>query len=163
MSNFGHVERITVWTEKGEITFRSKLEYRWYVWCQLRKDQGLIKDWWYEDQESCLELEQEYMKNKKMYLPDFTILTNNDEYHYEETKGWFTSKDYTKMLLACQQYENQLSLIFASLIPNSKNAKTRAQRERAERLQPHLEEKGGRVIYDAAKTIHEPIKHLFEF
>ena len=159
MSNFGHVKRVTVWTEKGEITFRSLLEYRWYIWCQLRKEQGLIKDWWYEDQESCLELVQEYKKNKKMYLPDFTILNNHDEHEYEETKGWFPPKDYTKILLASQQYENPITLIFASLNIGSKNAKIRAQRNRAERLEPHIK----RVIYDANKTIFKPIKHLFQY
>ncbi len=159
MSNFGHVKRVTVWTEKGEITFRSLLEYRWYIWCQLRKEQGLIKDWWYEDQDSCLELVQEYKKNKKMYLPDFTILNNHDEHEYEETKGWFPPKDYTKILLASQQYENPITLIFASLNTGSKNAKTRAQRNRARRLESHIK----RVIYDADKTIFKPIKHLFQY
>ncbi len=159
MSNFGHVKRVTVWTEKGEITFRSLLEYRWYIWCQLRKEQGMIKDWWYEDQESCLELVQEYKKNKKMYLPDFTILNNHDEHEYEETKGWFPPKDYTKLLLASQQYENPITLIFASLNAGSKNAKTRAQRNRARRLESHIK----RVIYDADKTIFKPIKHLFQY
>jgi len=156
MSNFGHVERITAQTEKGDITFRSKLEYRWYVWRQFCKDHGLITDWWYEDPASCLELEQQYKHNKKMYLPDFTILTLDLEYEYEETKGWFPAKDYTKIKLAAEQYENPITLIFANL----KNTKSqRAKYNRAKRLEPHIK----RVIYNANKDIFEKIKYLFEF
>jgi hypothetical protein len=159
MGTFANVKRITVMTEKGEITFRSKLEYRWYIWCQLRKEQGLIQDWFYEDPETLLMLEQEYMNNKRGYLPDFTILTNEGEYEYEELKGYFPPKDYTKIKLASEQYENPITLIFASLLPDSRNSKTRAQRRRAERIEPHIK----RVIYDAKKTIFEPIKHLFDY
>ena len=159
MGNFGHVQRVTVWTEKGEITFRSKLEYRWYVWTQLRKQQGLIKDWWYEDPDSFLELQMDYKNNKKMYLPDFTILTNDDDYEYEETKGYFTPKDYTKMKLAAEQYENRITLIFVALKDGSKNAKIRAQYNRAKRLEPHIH----RVIYTAGKDIFRPIKHLWDY
>ena len=154
MSDFGHVERTTVQTEKGAITFRSLLEYRWYVWCRVRKEQGLIQDWWYEDQGSLLELKQEYMNNIKRYLPDFTILTNEGIYEFEETKGWFPPKDYTKLKLASEQYDNPITLIFAGL----KNTPSkRAQFNRAKRLKPHIK----RVIYDASKTIFEPIKFMF--
>lgn len=159
MGQIANVKRITVMTEKGEITFRSKLEYRWYIYCQLRKEQGLIQDWYYEDPETLLELEQAYKGNKRGYLPDFTILTNEGTYEYEELKGYFPAKDYTKLKLASEQYENPLTLIFANLPADSRNTKTRAQRARAERLERHIK----RVIYDAKKTIFEPIKHLFEF
>ena len=152
MANFGHVKRMTVETEKGEITFRSKLEYKWYRWCQIRKEQGIIQNWWYEDPETLLELETSYFKNRKLYLPDFTILTD-DGFEYEETKGYFPPKDYTKIKLAAQQYENPITLIFASLISNSKNSKTRAQYNRARRLEPYVK----RVIYDAQKTIFNKI------
>ena len=158
MSNFGHVKRITVWTEKGEITFRSKLEYRWYVWCQLRKSQGIIKDWWYEDPDSWLELQLEYMNNKKIYRPDFTILTNNDEYEFEETKGKFPPKDFTKLKLASEQYETPITLIFASLKDGSRNASIRAQYDRAIKIEKLI----SRVIYTAGKDIFNPIRHLFE-
>ena len=162
MANFGHVEKITIWTEKGEITFRSKMEYRWYVWCRLRKEQGIIKDWWYEDPDSCLELQQEYMNNKKMYLPDFTILTDDNCYEFEETKGYFPPKDYTKIKLAADQYEAPITLIFARLKDGSKNAKIRAQFNRAKRLEKSWRDTDNRVIFEAEKYIFAPIKHLFE-
>ncbi len=166
MANFGHVERVTIEVGGKTYTFRCKLEYRWAVWCQLRKEQGLIVDWWYEDAETLLALETRYFKNKKMYLPDFTIQTTEkdsllgieDSYEFEETKGYFPPKDYTKIKLAAEQYDNPITLIFASLISNSKNSKTRAQYNRAKRLEPFLK----RVIYDAQKTIFKPIQNLFE-
>ena len=159
MSNFGHVRRVTAEVGGKVYTFRSKMEYRWAVYCQLRKEQGIIQDWWFEDPDTLLQLETRYFKNKKMYLPDFTIQTLDDEYEYEETKGWFTTKDYTKIKLAAEQYENPITLIFASLKANSKNSSLRAQYNRAFKLEPFVK----RVIYDAQKTIFNPIKSLFEF
>ena len=163
MSNFGHVHRITRSVGSREYTFRSKLEYRWAVWCQLRKEQGIIIDWWYEDEETLLELETAYFKNRKLYLPDFTIQTVEkdsllgveDSYEFEETKGWFPPKDYTKIKLAAQQYENPITLIFANLT-NCKSMK--AQYSRARRIAPFIK----RVIYDANKTILSKISGLFD-
>ena len=157
MADFGHIQRLTREVGGKVYTFRSKLEYKWAVWCQLRKEQGIIIDWWYEDEETLLELETRYFKNKKLYLPDFTIQTV-DGYEYEETKGYFPPKDYTKIKLAAEQYENPITLIFASLKSNSRNPKTRKQYDRAKRLEPYLK----RVIYDAGKTIFAPINGLFD-
>ena len=154
MGNFGHVEKITREVGGKTCTFRSKLEYRWAVWCQLRKEQGIIEEWFYEDEETLLELETAYFHNRKLYLPDFTIQTA-DGYEFEETKGWFPPKDYTKIKLAAQQYENPITLIFASLTPCKS---LRAQYNRAKRLEPHVK----RVIYNANKDIFGKIKHLFD-
>ena len=160
MANFAHVERITAFVgNKGEITFRSKFEYRWCVWCELRKEQGIIQDWWYEDEDSWLELTQEYKKNKKIYRPDFTILYPNGDYELEETKGYFPPKDYTTLKLVSEQYEIPLTLVFAGLISYSKNPKSRAQYVRAKRIEEHIK----RVIYDANETIFKKISHLFEY
>lgn len=148
MSNFGHVHRVTAEVGGRVITFRSKLEYRWAVYCQLRKELGLIQEWWYEDEK--LELETK-CGDRKYYLPDFTIQASDGSYEFEETKGWFTPKDATKIRLAAQQYENPFTLIFASK-PN------RVQYNRAKHLAPHIK----RVIYTANRDIFKPIKHLFE-
>ncbi len=169
MTNYGHVERITVETEKGEITFRSKFEYRWYVWCQFRKDQGIIADWWYEDPDSILELEKGYHLNIKEYHPDFTILYPNGDYEFEETKGYFPAVDATTLRLAAQQYETPVNLIFArtpkfgfinGVVCNcrAKNKKTLAQITRAVALEPHIK----RIIWNANKDIFENIKYLIK-
>lgn len=157
MSEFGHVQKITREVGGKVYTFRSKLEYKWAVWCQLRKEQGIIIDWWFEDTETLLELETKYFKNKKLYLPDFVIQTE-DGYELEETKGYFPPKDYTKLKLASEQYKNPITLIFASLNDNSKNSKIRAQYDRAKRLEPFLK----RIIYKANRDIFRPISGLFE-
>lgn len=147
MSNFGHVKRVTREVGGKTYTFRSKLEYRWAVWCQLRKEQGIIVDWWFEDEK--LELITK-LGDRKYYIPDFTIQAV-DGYEFEETKGWFTSKDATKIKLASQQYENPITLIFASR-PSKK------QLWRAQHLEPHIK----RIIYTAGRDIFKPIKHLFD-
>lgn len=157
MAEFGHVQRITKEVGGKVCTFRSKLEYRWAVWCQLRKEQGIIIEWWYEDIETLLELRTKRFKNKKLYLPDFVILNSNG-YEFEETKGYFPPKDYTKIKLATEQYKNPITLIFASLNDHSKNKKIRAQYARAKRLEPFLK----RIIWKANRDIFKPIKHLFE-
>jgi hypothetical protein len=148
MSNWGHVEKVTAEIGGKVYTFRSKLEYRWAVWCQLRKEQGLILEWWYEDE--TLELESPKFRDPIQYIPDFTIQTA-DGYEFEETKGWFTAKSATKIKMAAQQYENPITLIFAAK-PN------RVQYNRAEKLSKHIK----RVIYNADRDIFRPIKHLFE-
>ncbi len=199
-NNFGHVQRVTKEVGGKTCTFRSLLEFRWCVWLQLQKEQGLINDWFFEDPDTFLEL-TERSGNKRGYLPDFCVevfkfhnrppegsarcpscgytywdcVTQGDHrlcgkldppqpddwyaYEYHETKGWFSQKDYTKIKLASQQYDNPITLIFANLNANSKNSKTRANRDRAERIEKLIK----RVIYDAQKTIFKPIKHLFEF
>lgn len=151
--NFRYVERITKEVGGRIYTFRSLLEYRWAVWCQLRKEQGIILGWWYEPE--ALELETRRFKNKKLYLPDFMVLMPDGSYEIEETKGWFPPKDYSKMKLAAEQYETPITLIFANLT-NCKSQ--RSQYLRAKKLEPFLK----RVIYDANKIIFKKIKYLFD-
>ncbi len=158
MAEFGHVQKTTKEVGGKVCTFRSLLEYRWAIWTQLRKEQGIILEWWFEDPECLLELETMKFKNKKLYLPDFTILTPEGKYELEETKGYFPAKDYTKIRLATEQYNAPITLIFASLNDHSKNSKIRAQYARAKRLEPYLK----RIIWKADRDIFRPIKHLFE-
>ena len=146
-SNFGHVEKVTREVGGKTCTFRSKFEYRWAVWCHLRKEQGIILEWWYEDEK--LELITK-CGDRKYYRPDFTIQTE-DGFEFHETKGWFTSKSAAKIKLAAQQYENPITLIFAAK-PN------RVQYNRAERLSKHIK----RVIYNADRDIFKPIRGLFD-
>ena len=154
MANWGRVKPVTVEVGGKIYTYRSKLEYRWAVWCQLRKEQGIIFEWEYES----VEVPLKYKTGEvKIYRPDFTIMDAGLP-RYEETKGWFTSKDYTKMKLMSKQYDNPLTLIFANL-KNTKSA--RLQYGRAKRLEKLLESNGGRVIFEANKTIFRKIKHLF--
>ncbi len=133
-------------------TFKSMLEYKWAVWCQLRKEQGIIKDWEYEDEVVPITYNTGRVD---FYRPDFTIWDAGLP-RYEETKGWFQAKDKTKMKLFAEQYDNPLTLIFAKK-PSG------IQYRRADGLVKLLESNGGRVIYDADKSIFKPIKHLFEF
>ena len=154
MSNFGHVEKITISVGSKEYTFRSKLEYRWCVWLQLQKEQDIITDWWYEDE--VVELIEPHFGNKKLYLPDFTIQTLDGEHEFHETKGWFPAKDYTKLKLMSEQYDNPLVLIFANLADCKSSRK---QYSRAKRLEKHIK----RVIYNADRDVFKKIKYLFEF
>ena len=153
MSNFGRVKRVTKEVGGRAITFRSLLEYRWAIWCQFRKEQGIILDWWFED--APIEIETKYFKNKKLYLPDFTVRMPDGLCEFEETKGYFPPKDYTKIKLAAEQYVNPITLIFARLT-NCKSL--RAQYNRAKKLEPHIK----RIIFDANKTIFKPIRGLFD-
>jgi len=149
MTDFGHVHSIARIVGGQGYKFRSKLEYKWAVWCQLRKEQGLILGWWYEDER--LVIETKHFKNKKYYLPDFTVLMPDGSHEFEECKGYFPAKDATKIRLAAEQYENPITLIFASR-PYKK------QLWRAERLEKQLK----RIIWDANKTIFKPISGLFD-
>ena len=155
MANWAKVKPVTKEIGGKTYTFKSLLEMRWAVWCQLRKEQGIIEDWWYEDEVVPITYKAGRVD---FYRPDFTIKYEGG-FGYEETKGWFQAKDKTKMKLFAEQYDNPLTLIFANLSPTAKSH--RAQYGRAKRLEKLLESNGGRVIYDANKTIFKPIKHLF--
>ena len=148
MGNFGHVERVTREVGGQTCTFRSKLEYRYAVWLQLQKEQGIILEWWYEDE--VLELVSRKFRDPITYIPDFTVQTPDGSYEYHECKGWFTSKSAAKIRLAAEQYQNPVTLIFAAK-PN------RVQHNRAKRLEPHIK----RIIWNAGRDIFKPIKHLF--
>lgn len=147
MSNFGHVKRITMMTDKGEITFRSRFEAWWSVWCDLRQQQGLITDWSYEDEDSWHEVDLGHRTD--VYRPDFTLLMPNGDFVHEETKGYFQGKDLTKMKACCKQWDIELVLIFEA---PPKGIGYR----RAKSLEPFLQ----RIIWDAKKTIWQPIKGL---
>ena len=148
MGNFGHVERVTREVGGKTCTFRSKLEYRYAVWLQLQKEQGIILEWWYEDE--VLELVSRKFRDPITYIPDFTVQTPDGSYEFHECKGWFTSKSATKLRLAADQYENPVTLIFAAK-PN------RVQYNRAKHLEPHIK----RIIWSADRDIFKPIKQLF--
>ena len=151
MSKFGNVQMVTDSVGGKLCNFRSKLEYRWALWCEFRKQHGIITDWWHEDPESIMEYEVEHTKYTavKNYIPDFTIQIG-DDFEYEETKGHFTAKDAKKLKKIAQKYDNPLILIFANL----KNTPSRrAQFNRAKKIEPYLK----RIIYDAEKTIFKKI------
>ena len=158
-SNFGHVHRITCEVGVKLHTWRSKLEYRYAVYLELLRKQGLIQDWLYEPEDMAIEFEHGRYGNTRKYLPDFGVLNLDGEWEIHETKGWFPPIDYTKLKRYSEMHSNPITLIFASLPSTSRNSKTRAQRRRAERLEPHIK----RVIYDANKSIFAKIRHLFEF
>ena len=148
-NNWGHIRKVTQIVGGSEITFRSMGEYRWCVYCQLRKERGLIKDWFYEDE--VLELVSRKFRDPITYIPDFTVQTPDGSYEFHECKGWFTSKSATKLRLMADQYENPITLIFAAK-PN------RVQYNRAKHLEPHIK----RIIWNANRDIFKKIEHLFE-
>ena len=162
MANFGHVKRYTTIMNGGEITFRSLFEYRYAVYLELLREQGHIQDWVYEDKEFELEFKHGRYGNTRKYIPDFAVLNLKDEWEVHETKGYFPPIDYTKIKAHVTERGNPFVLIFGRLKDGSKNAKSRAQYNRAKRLEPHIEATGGRIIWEAEKDLLRPIKHLFE-
>ncbi len=155
MVDFGHVKRVTRSVGGKEITFRSKLEYRYAEYLQLLQETGEIQAWDYES-ESVI-LKQPYHRNKREYLPDFWVLVDG-EWEIHETKGYFPPKDYTKLKMTADQYDNKVVLIFASMAENPKSAKIRAQKNRALRLEPHIH----RIIWNANRDIFKKISFRFD-
>jgi len=152
MSNFANVKRYTKIMNGRECNFRSIFEYHWAEYCQLRKDNGEIEDWYYE--EETVQIEYIDHKNRvhyKDYTPDFKIVyPGGDHIEFEETKGWLQTKDATKMRKYSEQYETPLVVVF-------QNKMYKKQQRTAERLSKHVQ-----VIWEAEKYILKPIKHLFD-
>ncbi len=152
-NQYGHIQRVTRLFNGVETTFRSKLEARWSVWCELRIEQGILVAAEYEPAPIPLVM---FNGNKKGYLPDFVVTYPDGHKEIEECKGKFTGGMATKLRMAAEQQDRPLTLIFAALT-DCKSGRT--QFIRAKMLNAHIE----RVIYDADKTIFKPIKHMFDF
>jgi hypothetical protein len=158
MSNFGHVKKVTASVGGKEITFRSKLEYRYAVYLELLREQGHIFAWEYEPEELMHEFQHGRHNNTRVYIPDFAVIKDGKcEVH--ECKGYFPPIDYTKIKNFVDDNENPFVLIFGYVSTKPKKPKGQAQLRRIQRIEKHVD----RVIYDANKTIFKPIKHLFEF
>lgn len=154
-SQYGHIKRVTRLFDGKETTFRSTLEARWSIWCELRIEQGILTAAEYEPATIPLVM---FNGNKKGYLPDFVVTYPDGHKEIEETKGKFTGGMGTKLRMVEAQQDLPITLIFASLTDCKSS---RDQYHRAIRLR-----KAGvfeRVIFDADKTIFKPIKHMFDF
>jgi len=160
MGNFGHVQGVTRIMNGHECNFRSKLEYRYAVYLDLLKDSGLLKNWLHEDPDMAIEFEHGRRGNVRGYLPDFAVQDLHGDWEVHETKGWFTPIDAKKIRAFVDGHDNKFILIFGGL-RDTKSA--RAQYNRAKRLEPHIEATGGRIIWEADKTLFKPIKHLLDF
>lgn len=155
MAQFGHVKRITECVGGHTITFRSKLEYRYAVYLQTLQDAGHIIAWEYEPPGMAIEFAHGRRGNVKGYLPDFGVLVKEDElWEMHETKGYFTPIDAKKIKAFAEQNDNPVTLIFAWMKDTKKNWR---QFGRAKRLEPHIH----RIIWDANKSLFEPIKFMF--
>lgn len=152
-NQYGHIQRVTRLFDGKETTFRSKLEARWSVYCEIRIESGFILEAHYEATPLTLTM---FTGNRKRYLPDFTIVYPDGHEELEECKGKFTGGMFTKMKMAAEQQDRPITMIFANLT-DCKSGRT--QYNRAKRLEPHVE----RIIYDANKTIFNPIEGFFDF
>ncbi len=155
MSNKYGATRVTMEVGGKLCYFRSKLEYRYAVYLQLLKEQGHIQRWLYEPMGMAIEFEHGRYGNTRKYLPDFAVITNDNECEVHETKGCFKGMDYTKLKKYSEMHDNKITLIFAGLTDCKSK---RAQYNRAKRLEPHIH----RIIWDADKSIFKKIKGLFE-
>ena len=155
MGNFGHVRAFTASADGQEHYWRSKLEYRYAVYLGVLREAGHILAWVYEDEELAIEFQHGRHNNTRKYLPDFGVQNLDGEWEVHETKGYFPPIDYTKIKAYVNERDNPFVLIFAKKI-------YKAQKRRAERLLPHIEATGGRIIWEAEKDLFKPIKHVFE-
>ena len=156
LSKYG-AQRVTAETSKGTITFRSKFEYRFSVYIEFLDRAGDAVDWGYEDERYLFEFQHGPYNNTRKYLPDFWIKTKSGDIEIIEIKGAFSSIDYTK----CKKFaEAHPDLPFILVFANLRNTKSSGtQFRRAQRIEKHI----NRVIYDAQKTLLNPISRLFEF
>ena len=111
--------------------FRSKLEHKWAQYCQFRKEQGLIKDWWFE--ETTFRFENEKCGAVK-YLVDFDIRNNDDTFHYEECKGYLSSKDTSKFRKVRKHYPDTKIILVMQSIGKKYNHSLRIAEKHVERI-----------------------------
>lgn len=90
--------------------FRSIFEFHWACYCQLRKQQGLIKNWAYESIKYDF-FQFGYRNRPFEYTPDFTIWRNDGTVYFEETKGCTETKDLSRFLRARKHFDARFELI----------------------------------------------------
>lgn len=111
--------------------FRSKLEYNWSLWCQLRQDQGLIADWQFEDKlfrfanEKC---------GAVKYLVDFTIVNIDGSVEYEECKGYLSGRDRSKLRKVQKHYPGTRISLVMSRVPKRQSNALRIASKYVERI-----------------------------
>ena len=94
-------QRVTATIGGKTCNFRSKLEYRWALYLQWQVEQGLIKDWWYE--QTTFRFTDEIAGALK-YLIDFDIRNNDDSFYYQECKGYLSARDRSKFRKVAKYY-----------------------------------------------------------
>jgi hypothetical protein len=82
-------------------TFKSKLEMRLAEYLQLLKDNGHIKDWWYE--------QTTFQFPDDKWIIDFDVRANDDTFYYIEAKGHFEARDKRKLTLLAK-YKSEVVL-----------------------------------------------------
>ena len=105
--------------------FRSNFEHKWALYSQFRKEQGLIKDWAFEQTTFIFKDE---IKGAKMYLIDFDILNNDGTFHYEECKGYLEPSTVTKLRRTKKYRPDVVIDLIMQGIPQKGNAGRRVER-----------------------------------
>ncbi len=98
-------QRVTATIGGKTCNFRSKLEYRWALYLQWQVEQGLIKDWWYE--QTTFRFTDEKAGALK-YLIDFDIRNLDNTFHYEECKGYLSTRDRSKFRKVAKYYPDTI-------------------------------------------------------
>jgi len=90
------------------IYFRSNWEYRYALYLQFLKEQGVIQEWEHEPKTFWFEL---IKRGVRSYLPDFKIIKDDGTHYWVEVKGYMDSKSKTKLKRFKKYYpEEQLFL-----------------------------------------------------
>ena len=74
--------------------YRSSWEPNIACYFEMLKQNGDIKDWFYEVDTFWFE---NIKRGVRSYKPDFKIINNDDSFYYEEVKGWMDDKSKTKL------------------------------------------------------------------
>lgn len=108
--------------------FRSNLEYRWAKYLQFLKEHGKIKSWAYETTTFNFQ-SKGYATSPFMYRPDFTIIENDGNILYQETKGVHDGSTNRKFQRTLECYrelsKNNFELILQRIPKDGKGANKR--------------------------------------
>lgn len=124
-------QRITATVGGKACNFRSKLEYNWALYCQFRKDQGLIKDWWFEQTTFRF---TDVKAGAVKYLIDFDIRNNDDTFHYEECKGYMSGRDTDKFRKVQKYYPDTIIHLAMQNVPKKETDRIRIARKYVNRI-----------------------------
>lgn len=87
-------QRVTEFINDRLCRFRSKLEYNWALYLTLLMEQGEIFDWLYEPDKFYF---REETQGPWQYIPDFKVFTSENEFYYQECKGYHDGQTNSKL------------------------------------------------------------------
>lgn len=139
MSEHEHIQRVTLQTMMGDITFRSGFEGKIATVLDFYTMAGQVHKWEFEPEEFKMHRGEGHLEEFIYYTPDFKVWTNTEDYYWIEGKGNLTPKYAKKIKVFCQDHPSDRLEMWGDGLPGNRTPKQRTKQRRWKRLEPWVD------------------------